>query len=102
MPTLAAPLRRRTHFRTRARGGALWLLPVAGRHEERSAAAGDPSARESGSTQPAHHVSVAVHQLPDERGAPVLDHRENGPLVDAEIVGVEPRHAGHDATVLET
>src|SRR5207253_2100506 len=50
----------------------------------------DPSPREPRPAQPAHNVRVAAHEPPDELRAVVLGHREDGPLVDAQVIDVEP------------
>src|ERR1043165_1737874 len=67
----------------------------------RSAAVRQPSAGKVGATHPAHDVGVLAHQFPDEFRAPVLDHRQDRTLVDAEIIGVEPPESAHDATMVE-
>src|SRR5690606_26888127 len=44
------------------------------------------------------HVLVVPHQIPDHARAMVLDHEQDGTLVDADVVVVEPTDAWNDAT----
>src|SRR5438105_14905253 len=50
----------------------------------------EPSSCEPRPAQPLHDVRVGVHHAPHQPRAIVLDHRDDGPLVDAEIIDVEP------------
>src|SRR5262245_35941591 len=67
----------------------------------RSTASGKPSAREPGTTHPQDDAAIPLHEIPDHSTSPVLGHREDRPLVDSEIVGVEPGQTLDDATVME-
>src|SRR5678816_2284338 len=49
-----------------------------------------PTAGEARALQAATNVRIALHQLPDETAAIVLDHRHDRALVDAEVVAVDP------------
>src|SRR5215472_17871432 len=50
----------------------------------------EPAARESGALQPLAQVRIRAHHPPDEIAAVVLDHGEDRPLVDTDIVSVDP------------
>src|SRR5215212_830913 len=50
---------------------------------------------------PPHDVGIPPHRPPDEATAGVLDHGDDGALVDTEIVDVEPAELRVDAAVLE-
>src|SRR5262249_36407701 len=50
----------------------------------------EPAAGEARALQSAPDVRIALHELPDEAAAIVLDHRHDRALVDAEVVGVDP------------
>src|SRR5687767_7375800 len=54
-----------------------------------------PTSGETRSLQAGLDVGVRAHHPPDEPRAVVLDHRDDRSLVDAEVIGVEPRDAGH-------
>src|SRR5688500_5431137 len=53
----------------------------------------DPAAREARAAQSTNDVRILLHQFPDERRSMVLDHGDDGALVDAEVVVVEPAFA---------
>src|SRR5690606_5303859 len=57
-----------------------------------------PAAGEARPAEAAHHVLVVPHQIPDHARAMVLDHEQDGTLVDADVVVVEPTDARNDAT----
>src|SRR6059036_483066 len=63
--------------------------------------AGEPTTREAGLLEASTQVRVLAHHAPDERATVVLDHREHGPLVDAEIVTSDPTKVGHATAVPE-
>ena len=65
----------------------------------RRAAHPQPAAGEAGPLEPAPDVRIAAHHLPDEAAAVIFDHRQDRPLVDAEIIGVVPAPARHDPAV---
>src|SRR5439155_25687587 len=50
----------------------------------------EPSPHEPGPAQAPHDVGIAAHQPPDELRAVVFGHREDGALVNAQVVDVEP------------
>jgi len=50
----------------------------------------EPPARESGALQALAHVRIAVHDSPHQRRAIVLDHCQYRPLIDADVVPVNP------------
>src|SRR6185312_1982238 len=60
----------------------------------------EPAAAETGTLQAANDVRVGFHHVPDESAAVVLDHDQDGALVDAEIVDVEPAERGVDGAGL--
>src|SRR5262245_3627192 len=60
-----------------------------------------PAAGEARALQAATDVRIALHQLPDEAAAVVLDHRHDRPLVDAEIVAVDPADVLDDLSVTQ-
>src|SRR5712691_7518379 len=49
-----------------------------------------PSTSEPSSLESPNNVGIPPHHAPHEIGAVVLDHRQNRPLIDAEVVDVEP------------
>src|SRR6266849_1102063 len=49
-----------------------------------------PSTSEPSLLEPTNDVSIPAHHAPYEIGAVVLDHRQNRPLIDAEVVDIEP------------
>src|SRR5438876_11949778 len=49
-----------------------------------------PSTSKPSSLQSADNVGIPPNHAPHEIGAVVLDHRQNRPLIDAEVVDVEP------------
>src|SRR5689334_17358699 len=62
----------------------------------------EPAAGESGAAEAARQMWIAAHETPHELGALVLDHEEDGSLVDAEVVRVEPADAGMDAALRDS
>src|SRR5688500_15026705 len=50
----------------------------------------DPATGASRAAKSANDVRVSLHKLPHQPGAMVLDHGDDGALVDAEVVVVEP------------
>src|ERR1700682_5610148 len=54
---------------------------------------GQPAAGKAGLLQPAPQMRILPHDSPDERRALVFDHRADGPLVDGELVAVDPAEA---------
>src|SRR5262245_34453377 len=67
----------------------------------RSTASGKPSAREPGTTHPQDDAAIPLQEIPNHSTSPILGHREDRPLVDSEIVGIEPGQPLDDATVVE-
>src|SRR2546428_332816 len=61
--------------------------------------AAEPTTREAGLLEAPTQVRVLAHHAPDERATVVLDHREHGPLVDAEVVTSDPTKVGHATAV---
>src|SRR5262245_56102924 len=61
----------------------------------------EPTAGENGTLQAATAVRIALHQMPDESAAVVLDHRHDRPLVDAEVVAVDPADVLDELTVTQ-
>src|SRR5208282_1849684 len=59
----------------------------------RASLCGQPATGEARSLQTAPDVRIFPHDTPDERGALVFDHRADGPLVDAEIIAIDPAEA---------
>ena len=49
-----------------------------------------PAAAKASTRQPRADVRVPAHHLPDQPRSLVLDHRQNRPLIDAQIVAVDP------------
>src|SRR5258708_2388836 len=49
-----------------------------------------PAALESGALEAAPHVGIAAHDTPHELTAVVLDHGHDRPLIDPEIIRVDP------------
>src|SRR5262249_17909794 len=49
-----------------------------------------PAARKPGALQAADDVLVLPHGLPDEAAPVVLDHGEDRPLIDPQVVDIEP------------
>src|SRR5690554_4996413 len=56
----------------------------------------EPSAGEAGATEAGDDVGALAHLLPDHPGAVVLDHADDGSLVDPQVIDVEPPLARHD------
>src|SRR6476659_735984 len=59
-----------------------------------------PPAGESGFLQAGDDVLVLPHRLPHQIGPVILDHCDDRPLVDAQIIGVEPADSGNDVAVM--
>src|ERR1700678_4210748 len=49
-----------------------------------------PTAGKSRSVAPDGEIGTLPHQTPDETGAKILDHQDDGPLVDAEVIRRNP------------
>ena len=49
-----------------------------------------PATAEAGTGQAGPDVRVRAHQAPDVIGAKILNHQENGALIDCDIVVIEP------------
>src|SRR5262249_41738072 len=61
---------------------------------------GQPAAGKTGALQTAPQMRAFLHDPPDQVAAIVLDHRANRPLIDADIVAVDPAEAGDGATMV--
>src|SRR5688500_3149032 len=59
-----------------------------------------PATGEAGAEQTGAGVRVAPHEAPDQPRPIVLDHQEDWPLIDAEIVTVEPSRVRDHSAVL--
>jgi hypothetical protein len=59
----------------------------------------EPAALEPGALEAEADVLVALHDVPDQLGAVVLDHRDDRALVDAEIVAGDPADTANAAAV---
>src|SRR6516225_7254883 len=80
----AASVRRmRTKARAALTAECPWLRP-------QSLSGCEPAAREPGALQPLAKVRIGAHHAPDEIAAVVLDHGEDRPLIDTDIVRVDP------------
>ena len=60
---------------------------------------GEPAAGEAGALQAGPDVRIGVHHPPDHVAAVILDHREDRPLVDAEVVAIDPAESGNAAAM---
>src|SRR5258706_334098 len=60
-----------------------------------------PSPRKPRPLQSRDDVRILPHRLPNQAAAIVLDHGQDRPFVDAEVIDVEPTLLGNDAAVLE-
>src|SRR3954468_5927631 len=58
-----------------------------------------PTTRKSGALEAELYVWALLHEPPDETSAVVLDHADDRPLIDAEVVRIEPRDAVDDAAL---
>src|SRR5688500_18355324 len=57
----------------------------------------DPAAGEARAAESTNDVRVLLHELPQESGAMILDHRHDGALIDPDVVVIEPAFAGNNA-----
>src|SRR5688572_25247680 len=57
---------------------------------------GEPSAGEARALETPDDVLIGLHDVPYEPRSIVLDHDQDRPLVDAEVVDVEPAECGID------
>ena len=51
-----------------------------------SAATAEPSSAKAGPAEPPHDRRIFLHEIPDKAATPILDHREDWPLVEAGAV----------------
>src|SRR5262245_50763088 len=63
---------------------------------------GEPAPREAGPLQAATQVRIVAHHAPDQASTIVLDHREQGPLVDPEVIAIDPAKRGDLTSVPKT
>jgi hypothetical protein len=50
----------------------------------------EPAAGEAGALETRARVPIAAHHAPDQIAPIVLDHRQDRPLVDADVVRIHP------------
>src|SRR5213592_1377926 len=67
--------------------GGIWKT---GKRVEQRRHLGKPSTSKPSALEPADNVRIPPHHAPHEIRAEVLEHRQNRPLIDAEIIDVEP------------
>src|SRR3712207_6669236 len=60
-----------------------------------------PPARKPRAAEAADDVRVPLHEIPQQSRSIILDHEEDRPLVDPEVVAVEPAAPGHNPAVLD-
>src|SRR5687767_13096436 len=60
----------------------------------------EPSTGETSALESTHDVRIRAHRSPDEIRPVVLYHRDDRPLVDSQVIGVEPANAAHHTPVL--
>src|SRR5256886_15268256 len=62
---------------------------------------GEPAPGEPSTLEAATQVRILLHHAPDQCAALVLDHRANGPLIDAQVVDIDPSEARDAAAMAE-
>src|SRR5262245_3067581 len=60
-----------------------------------------PTPRKPGPLQPPNNVRILPHDLPYQPRPVVLDHGDDGPLIDAEVIDIDPSLIRVNAAVLE-
>src|SRR5689334_17119897 len=60
-----------------------------------------PASAESGALQSAHNMRILSHRLPNESAAVILDHGDDRPFIDPEVIDIEPRLLRVDAAMLQ-
>src|SRR6266542_1850467 len=68
---------------------------------ELSGLALEPSARKTGAPESRDDVRIVSQGPPHEFRPVILDHRDDGSLVDTQLVAVEPANSCHDPSVLD-
>ena len=72
-------------------------VPVESQSQELMLCAIQPTAGEAGSLQPAHQIGHFAGSLPDDPGLVIGDHAQDRPLVNAEIITINPAYAPIDS-----
>src|SRR2546426_5446662 len=58
-----------------------------------------PTAREPGPPQPPDKIRIVAHHVPHQAVAMIGDHRNHRPLIDPQVIGVDPTEAGNEPAV---